>query len=115
MKKCVDIHALLLQATDKDQKVAYFALLSLGVIESLAGGAITASSAVQMFFNADNCLFVREQLPEKAADEIMSRGVQLPDIFDALSAEKAQQEFQRELATIRLLCLSLLEEKKLAA
>ena len=54
MKKFVDIHALLLQATDKDQKVAYFALLSLGVIESLAGGAITASSAVQMFFNADN-------------------------------------------------------------
>jgi hypothetical protein len=115
MSQRVDIHALLSQTTDKDQKVASFALLSLGVIESLVGGAITASRAVQMYFNADNCLYVREQLREKVADEIMSRGVQLPDIFDALSAEQAQQEFQRELSTIRLLCLTLLEEKQLAA
>ena len=58
MKQCVDIHTLLPRATDKDQKIAYFALLSLGVIESLAGGAISASRAVQMFFNADNCLWL---------------------------------------------------------
>ena len=115
MNQRVDIRALLSQATDKDQKVASFALLSLGVIESLVGGAITATRAVHLFFHADNCLFVREQLREKVADEIMGRGVQLPDIFDALSAEKAHQEFQRELATIRSLCLTLLEEKQLAA
>ncbi len=115
MNKRVDMHALLSQATDEDQKVASFALLSLGVIESLVGGAITATRAVHLFFHADNCLFVKEQLREKAADEIMSRGVQLPDIFDALSAEQAQQEFQRELSTIRLLCLTLLEEKQLTA
>jgi hypothetical protein len=30
-------------------------------------------------------------------DEIMSRGVQLPDLFEALSAEEAHREFQHEL------------------
>jgi cytochrome P450 len=115
MKQRVDLHTLLSQATDKDQQIASFALLSLGVIESLVGGAITASSALELFFHADNCLFVRKQLRQKVADEIMSRGVQLPDIFDALSAEEAQQEFQRELATMRLLCLKFLGDKQLAA
>jgi RNA-binding protein YlmH len=115
MKQHVDLHTLLSQATNKDQQIASFALLSLGVIESLVGGVITASNAVELFFHADNCLFVRKQLRQKAAEEIMSRGVQLPDIFDALSAEEAQREFQRELAAMRLLCLKLLGDMKLAA
>lgn len=111
MKQHVDLHTLLSQTTDKDQQIASFALLFLGVIESLVGGAITASSAVELFFHADNCLFVRKQLQQKVADEIMSRGVQLSDIFDALSAQEAQQEFQRELTAMRLLCLKLLEDE----
>lgn len=115
MKQHVDLHTLLSQDTDKDQQITSFALLSLGVIESLVGGAITASRAVELFFHADNCLFVRKQLRQKIADEIMSRGVQLPDIFDALSAQEAQQEFQRELAAMRLLCLKLFEDEQLAA
>jgi hypothetical protein len=47
----------------------------------------------------------------------MSRGVQLPDIFDALPPEAAQQEFLKELALIRSLCLKLLaiQDKPLAA
>lgn len=115
MKQRVDLHTLLSQAVDKDQQTASFALLSLGVIESLVGGAMTASNAVKLFFNADNCLFVRKQLRQKPAEEIMSRGVQLPDIFDVLPAEKAQQEFQRELAAMRLLCLKILGDRQLAA
>ena len=115
MKRRVDLHTLLSQASDKDQQMASFTLLSLGVIESLVSGAITASNAVELFFYADNCLFVREQLRQKAADEIMSRGVQLPDIFDVLSAEEAHREFQRELAMMRSLCLKILEDKQLAA
>ena len=115
MKQHIDLHTLLSQATDKDQQITSFALLSLGIIESLAGGAITASHAVELFFYADNCLFVRKQLRQKIADEIMSRGVQLPDVFDALSTQEAQQEFQRELAAMRLLCLKLLEDEQLAA
>jgi hypothetical protein len=115
MKERVDLQTLLSQATNQDQQIASFGLLSLGIIESLVGGAISVSHAVRLFFHADNCLFVRKQLQQKTADEVMSRGVQLPDIFEALPAEEAQQEFQRELATMRLLCLKLLDDKQLAA
>lgn len=117
MKQRIDLHQLLSSAPEKDQQIASFALLCLGVIESLAGGTATASGAVELFFHADNGLFVRKTLRQKVADEIMSRGVQLPDIFEALSAEEAQQEFQRELAAMRSLGLKLLEleDKPLAA
>ena len=45
----------------------------------------------------------------------MSRGVQLPDLFDALPAEEAQQEYQRELAAMHSLCLKLIEDQRAAA
>ena len=114
MKPRIELSSLLSQATDKE-KVASFALLALGVTESLDSGALTASEVIQVFFHIDNCLFAKEQIAEKVADDIMSRGVQLADIFTALPAEKAQQEFQRELNTLHLLCLTLLEERQLAA
>lgn len=41
----------------------------------------------------------------------MSRGVQLPDLFDVLPIEEAQREFQREMMKLHALCLSLLEQK----
>jgi hypothetical protein len=97
------------------QQLLLFALLSLGLIESLANGLVSATDALRIFFHAENCLFVRKQLREKMADEIMSHGVQLADLFDVLPAEEAQQEFQRELAVMRSLCLKLLEDKKLVA
>ena len=115
MRPRIDLHTLLLQASNKNQQITSFALLSLGVVESLVGGAVTASGAVELFFHADNCLFVRKQLRQAIADEIMSRGVQLPDVFEALPAEEAQQEFQRELAAMRSLSLKLLEDRQLAA
>ncbi|HKI34073.1 MAG TPA: hypothetical protein VKA46_19630 [Gemmataceae bacterium] len=97
------------------QQLALFGLLSLGITDLLANGLIGASNALRVFFNAENCSFVRKRLRDKTADEIMSRGVQLPDLFDALPAEEAQREFQRELAALRSLCLKLLEEKQLVA
>ncbi len=115
MKQRIDLDTLLSHPTNQGQRIASFALLSLGIIESLVGGAITASGAVELLFHADNCLFVRKHLRNKAADEIMSRGVQLADLFDTLSAEEAQREFQRELAAMRLLCLKLLGDQQLAA
>ena len=115
MRPRINLHTLLSQATNKDQQITSFALLSLGVIESLVGGAVTASGAVELFFHADNCLFVRKRLGQVIADEIMSRGVQLPDVFEALPTEEAQQEFQHELAAIRSLSLKLLEDRQLAA
>lgn len=115
MKQRIDLDTLLSQPTNQDQRIASFALLALGIIESLWGGAMTASGAVEMLFHGDNCLFVRKQLGNKVVDEIMSRGVQLADLFDTLSAEEAQREFQRELAAMRLLCLKLLGDKQRAA
>jgi hypothetical protein len=97
------------------QSKALFALLNLGIVESLANGLMSAADAACLFYHADNCLFVRKRLRDKTADEIMSRGVQLPDLFDALPTDEAQREFQRELATMRGLCLKLLESKPLVA
>ena len=98
-----------------DQKLALFALLTLGLLESLAHGLLSATDALQVFFHADNCLFIRKQLRDKTAEAVMSHGVQLPDLFEALPMAEAQREFQRELATMRALCLKLLEQKQLVA
>jgi hypothetical protein len=100
--------------TYKDQP-AVFALLSLGIVESIANGLLSPTDALRIFFHAENCLFVRKRLRHKAADEIMSRGVQLPDLFEALPVEEAQREFQRELSILRALCLKLVEGKRKVA
>lgn len=97
------------------QQAALFALLNLGLIESLANGLMSTTDAVRIFFHADNCLFVRKRLRVKTADEIMSHGVQLPDLFDALPPEEAQRQFQRELAIMRSLCMKLLDARRLVA
>ena len=89
------------------QRLALFALLTLGMLESLAHGLLSATDALRVFFHADNCLFVRKHLRDKTAEAVMSHGVQLPDLFEALPTAEAQREFQRELATMRSLCLKL--------
>jgi hypothetical protein len=115
MKQRVDIEVLLSHYGSEAQRLASFALLTLGVVESLAAGAITIPAAVEVYFHADNCLYVRRQLRHEVADDIMGRGVQLPDLFDALPVDEAQQEFQREIVTMRTLCLALLNDQRLAA
>lgn len=70
------------------------------------------SIAIQRFYNAENCLYVRKHLTKKTADSIMSHGVQLPDLFDSLPTEEAQREFFHELETMRTLCLNLLEKAR---
>lgn len=114
MNDSMDLGALLAaSARASSQSRALFALLNLGIIESLANGLLSAADAPRLFYHADNCLFVRKRLRNKTADEIMSRGVQLSDIFEALPADEAQREFQHELATLRGLCLKLLAKKPL--
>lgn len=115
MTNSINLQSLLSQAGGRDQQVTSFALLCLGIIESLTGGLMSVSDALRLFFHADNCLFVRKNLKEKIADQIMSHGVQLPDLFEALPAEEAQREFQRELAKMHSVCLRLLESKRVAA
>jgi hypothetical protein len=87
-----------------------FALLNLGIAQSLASGVLSATEAIQRFYHADNCLYVQKHLRSKEASAIMSHGVQLPDLFDCLPAEEAQREFFHELETIRSLSLQLLEK-----
>jgi hypothetical protein len=112
----IDLEALMFESSRASARpLTVFALLNLGVIESLANGVISASDALRIFFHADNCLFVRKNLRDKRADRIMSHGVQLPDLFTVLPAEEAHRELHRELAVMRGLCLKLLQGKRSVA
>jgi hypothetical protein len=96
--------------SDPPQQLELFALVNLGLVQSLASGVLSATEAVQHFYNADNCLYVRKHLRHREANAIMSHGVQLPDLFDCLPPEEAQREFGHELEAMRSLCLKLLEK-----
>jgi hypothetical protein len=100
---------------DRVEQLKLFARLILGLIEELDHGLISATDAVEGIYNADNCLFIRNHFREKLPDRIMSHGVQLPDLFDALPAELAYREFKHDLATMRSLCLKLLDVRPLVA
>ena len=111
MKQNYPFHILLSDSRGKPtQQLELFALLNLGIAQSLASGVLSATESIQRFYHADNCLYVRKHLRSKQANAIMSHGVQLPDLFDCLPAEEAQREFFHELETIRSLCLKLLEK-----
>ena len=116
MEKKIELKSLL-AALDKrlTDHLAFFALINLGLIESLANGLIGATEAVGRFYFADNCLTVRKVLKDKTADRIMSHGVQLPDLFDCLPIEDAQREFLHELAVMKNLCLQLLDRGRKVA
>jgi hypothetical protein len=115
MNAGMQLQTILAGASTARQQPALFALLILGILESLDQGLLSAADAVGQFFHAENCLYVRKQLRNRLADEIMSRGVQLPDLFDALAAADAHRDFQRELAAMRALCFKLLEDKRSVA
>jgi hypothetical protein len=116
MNHAMQLESLLADKTaTAERPAAVFAFLCLGVIESLANGLMTATDGVRLFFDADNCLYVRKEMRDKLADKIMSHGVQLPDLFTVLPAEEAHREFQHELSTMRALCLKLLDEHKRVA
>jgi hypothetical protein len=91
-----------------------FALVNLGLVQSLVSGVLRPTEAVERFYHAENCLYVQKHFRQKEADLIMSHGVQLPDLFECLSAEEAQRELYHELEIIRSLCLKLLEKRRAA-
>jgi Protein of unknown function (DUF3969) len=116
MKNSIDLAVFLASGnSDVSRQLGLFALLNLGIVESLANGALSAVDATRFFYNAKNCQYVRKKLLDKSADDVMSHGVQLEDLFAALPEQEAQQEFQRELGSIRTLCLGLLDEHQLVA
>jgi hypothetical protein len=45
---------------DPKQQLRFFARLNLGIVQSLASGVISAVEAIQLFYNAKNCLYVRK-------------------------------------------------------
>jgi hypothetical protein len=100
---------------DRTEELRLFSRLILGVTEELDQGSSSASDAVRSVYNADNCLFIRKRFRKELPDRIMSHGVQLPDLFDALPSELAYREFKHELAKIRSLCLKILDELRLVA
>lgn len=95
---------------DLNSQLERFALLNLGLVQSLTSGISSPTEAIRRFYHADNCLYVQKNFRNRDATAIMSRGVQLPDLFDVLSSEEAQREFFQELEKIRRLCLQLLEK-----
>ncbi|NOT56889.1 MAG: hypothetical protein HOP18_20005 [Deltaproteobacteria bacterium] len=87
-------------------------MLNLGLVQALASGVVSPTEAVQRFYHAENCLYVQQHFRQKAAQVLMSHGVQLPDLFEGLPAEEAQRELYHELERMRTLCLLLLEKKR---
>lgn len=102
-------------ASDVSSQLTIFAVVNLGVVESISSGLMTPSEAIHTIYHYDNCVYVDHVLKDKTADEIMSRGVQLSDLFDVLPPEKANRALRHELEKIRSLCLKLLEKERLAA
>ncbi len=94
------------------QQHELFALVNLGLVQSLASGVLSPSEAVERFYHAENCLYVQKHFRHKAAHTLMSHGVQLPDLFESLPAEEAQREFYHELEIMRSLGLQLLEKRR---
>jgi len=96
----------------REEQLHSFAILNLGLVQSLSSGVVSAEEALRIFYNAENCLYVKKKLRNREANEVMSRGVQLADLFEMLPVEKASREFFHELEAIRSLCLRLLERQR---
>lgn len=94
------------------QQQELFALLNLGLVQSLASGVVSPTEAVELFYHVENCLYVQKHFRPKAVHMLMSHGVQLPDLFESLPVEEAQREFYHELEIMRSLCLQLLEKRR---
>ena len=63
MKQNQQLHIVFSEVTrGETQQLQLFALLNLGMIQSLASGVLSATEAVRHFYHADNCLYVRKHV-----------------------------------------------------
>ena len=115
MHEVIRLESLLGGSNRQASPRALFAWINLGIIQSLASGIMSASDAIGVLYHAENCLFIRNHLKDRLADRLMSHGVQLADLFDAMPMEEAHRQFQHELEQMRALCLELLESERIAA
>lgn len=98
-----------------DEQCEVFALLMLGLLDSLENGVLSPAHAVAICFHAENCRFVGSVLDCADAEEVMGRGSQLVDLFEALPPEEANREYATEVAAMRNLCLAILGRERLVA
>jgi hypothetical protein len=112
MKQVFDLAKI---TAGQEEPLALFAVTALGIVESLVAGSLTPTRAIEAFFHGKNVRFVKSKLDDKRAVQIMGRGVQLADLFDAMPMEEAHREYQHELQAMKTLCNELLEAEKAAA
>jgi len=112
--RCLRIYLLVKGGSLLEQQ-ELFALINLELVQSLARGSLSPTDAVNRFYHAENCCYVRKHFRQREANVIMSHGVQLPDLFDSLPAEEAQSEFYHELEIIRSLSLKLIEKGRVSS
>ena len=79
--------------SDPADQLELFSLLNLGLTQSLASGVLSPSDALHRFYHAENCLYVRKHLRNKDANAIMSRGVQLSDLFEISKRKRRNASF----------------------
>ena len=116
MESTIRLNAILdVASDDQDSRLTIFAVVNLGIIESLANGSLSVKDVILLLFIADNRLYVRKHLKNKVADRIMSHGSQLPDLFDVLPIEEAQRQFLHELSVMRALRFQLIDRSRVAA
>jgi hypothetical protein len=73
MTKKIYLKSILLYGCrSPEESLKVFALLNLGILKALEHGLMSASEALRLFFHAENSLFVRQQLANSIADEIIS-------------------------------------------
>lgn len=98
----------ILDGLEKSQKLAVFGALNLAMVQSIDSKGTSLGDVIAGFYNAANCLYVKRSFRHKDADELMSRGVQLADLFDVLPRRQAEAELKREKEVMRGICYKLL-------
>lgn len=98
----------ILSGLEKSQKLAVFAGLNLAMLASIDAKGKALSEITAGFYNATNCQYVKRSIKHKEADELMSRGVQLSDLFEVLPRRTAEAELKVEKNAMRAICYKLL-------
>jgi hypothetical protein len=101
--------------TSPEEQREVFAFLMLGLLDSLENGVVSPADAVAICFHAENCRFAGSALKCADAEEVMGRGSQLADLFEALPVEEANREYAMEVAAMKNLCLAILGRERLVA
>jgi hypothetical protein len=98
----------ILSGLERPQKLAVFAGLNLAMLASIDSKGRALADVTAGFYNAANCLYVKRSIKHKNADELMSRGVQLLDLFAILPRRRAEAELKSEKNAMRAICYKLL-------